>query len=110
MIYSVLLKDPSFLIKQWSISLERRQYFRDQVQKQKEFLTRDVPTLIDGSRPERDIDQELLKFISDLEKKDLEYLELKNVLEKILEQNLLQFSQEFKISETHQMLFKLKCN
>ena len=55
-IYSVLLKDPSVLIKQWAISLERRQYFRDQVQKQKEFLTRDVPTLIDGSRPERDID------------------------------------------------------
>ena len=55
-IYSVLLKDPSILIKQWSVSLERRQYFRDQVQRQKEFLTRDVPTLIDGSRPERDID------------------------------------------------------
>ena len=85
----MLLKDPSFLIKQWSISLERREYFRDQVEKQKEFLTRDVPTLIDGSRPESDIDLELLKFVSDLEKKDMEYLELRNELEKKLEQNLL---------------------
>ena len=61
------------------------------MQKQKEILTREVPTLIDGSKPERDIDQELIKFIEDLEKKDLEYLELKNELEKILEQNLLIF-------------------
>ena len=49
-----------------------------------------MPTLIDGSRPERDIDQELMKFIQDLEKKDMEYLELRNGLEKILETTFLQ--------------------
>jgi hypothetical protein len=80
------------------------------VAKQRDLLTREVPTLIDGSKPERDIDQELVRFIQDLEKKDMEYLELNNSLEKILETSLLQVDQEFKMSELHQMFFKLKIN
>ena len=45
-----LLCHGQFLIKQWHLSVERREYLTQLVREQKEVLLRSVPTLVDGSR------------------------------------------------------------